>query len=261
MRLIPSMWGLSLLLSGCAGGGEPTLVETGTAPSFPVAGVITELTGAPIVDVFVTVSTEFCIPDRTGEQGGFEVQEVVAGPKRLVTYGETATTGLVASVSFSFEADAAHTFDAPIKVPRLEETWPLDEDATDEQSITTNEGLTITIPVGALQIAPFAPSELQVARVPVGDAPAFVPDGVELVDLFVLHPILSTLDPPAPVSFPSDTGLTAGTRVRFHALDYELGELVVVASGFVEESGRPRTDDGQGIPELTWVGLSVEEEE
>lgn len=99
------------------------------------------------------------------------------------------------------------------------------------------------------------------ARVPVDEAPAFVPEGVELADLFVLHPILSTLDPPASVSFPSDSGLIAGTRVRFHALDYELGQLIVVATGFVDESGRPRTDDEQGIPELTWVGLSVEEEE
>jgi hypothetical protein len=255
------LWALALLLLGCRDGHEPPPADTDEESAFSVSGVITDLDGGPVVDVFVTVSTEFCIPDRTDAQGAFEVQEVMAGPKRLVTYGETATSGLVASVSFGFDADTAHVFDPPIKLPRLEETWPVDEDAADAQVITTSEGLTLTIPVGALALAPFAPSELQVARVPVADAPGFVPVGIELVDLFVLHPILSTLDPPASVSFPSDNGLATGTRVRFHALDYELGQLVAVASGEVDEDGRPTTDDGQGISELTWVGLSIEEKE
>jgi hypothetical protein len=225
-----------------------------------VGGVIIDLDGEPVIDVFVTVSTEFCIPDRTDESGAFEVREVVAGPKRLITYGETATSSLVASVSFAFEAEAAHVFGAPIQLPRLDESWELDEEASDEQVITTSEGLTLTIPVGALDLAPFAPSELQVARMLLEAAPGFGPEGAALVDLFVLHPILSTLEPPAPVAFPNDTGLAIGTRVRIHALDYALGRLVPVATGEVGEDGRPRTDDGQGIPELTWIGLSVMEQ-
>lgn len=118
-----------------------------------------------------TVSTEYCIPDRTDADGSFSVEEVTPGPKRLITYGETAMSGLVASVAFSFDAD---------------------------------------------------------------QTPNFVPEGLDLVDLFVLHPILSTLDPPAPLSFPSDTGLAPETRVNFHTLDYETGQLVEVASGTVD---------------------------
>jgi len=251
---------LALLLAACGGNPEPTETAHEAEQAFSVVGEITDLSGQPVIDVFVTVSTEFCIPDRTDENGAFEVREVVAGPKRLITYGETASSSLVASVSFAFEAEQAHVFDASIQLPRLDETWPLDEQADDEQVITTSAGLTLTVPAGALDLAPFAPPELQVAQVPLGAAPGFVPEGVALVDLFVLHPILSTLDPPAPIAFPSDTGLAVGTRVRFHALDYELGQLVPVATGEVGEDGRPRTDDGQGIPELTWVGLSVVEE-
>lgn len=253
-------WAMMLVLAACGDAKEAANAEPGDSPAFTVGGVITDLTGEPVIDVFVTVSTEFCIPDRTDEGGAFEVREVVAGPKRLVTYGETASSSLVASVSFAFKAEAAHVFGTPIQLPRLDDTWPLDEEADNEQVITTSEGMTLTIPVGALDLAPFAPSELQVARVRLEAAPGFVPEGVALVDLFVLHPILSTLDPSAPVSFPSDTGLAVGTRVRFHALDYELGQLVPVATGEVGEDGRPRTDDGQGIPELTWIGLSVVED-
>ena len=104
-----------------------------------------------------------------------------------------------------------------------------------------------------------SPDELQVARVAISDAPPIAPPGVELVDLFVLHPILSPIDPPAAIAFPADTGLAPGTRVTFHALDYELGQLVPVASGEVDAEGRAVSDEGQGIPELTWVGLSVED--
>jgi len=250
----------SVLLTACGGGQETALPEAGEAADFTVGGVISDLEGEPVIDVFVTVSTEFCIPDRTNEDGSFEVQEVVAGPKRLITYGETASSSLVASVSFAFEAQAAHVFGAPIQLPLLDETWPLDEEALDEQVITTSAGLTLTIAVGALDLAPFAPSELQVARVPLAATPDFVPEGVELVDLFVLHPILSTLDPPASIAFPNDTGLSPGTRVRFYTLDYEAGLLTTVATGLVDEQGRATTDAGQGIPELTWVGLSLEEE-
>ena len=171
-----------------------------------------------------------------------------------------ASSALVASVSFGFEAEGQHVFEAPIRLPRLDERWPIVEESPEEQVITTDDGLTLTILPAALKLAPFAPAELQVARVPLADAPAFVPVGVELVDLFVLHPILSTLSPPAPLAFPDDTGLSPGTRVSFHALDYESGQLIPVASGEVDETGRPRTDDGEGISELTWVGLSVEVE-
>ena len=94
----------------------------------------------------------------------------------------------------------------------------------------------------------------------MAQAPAFVPDGVALVDLFVLHPILSTIDPPASVTFPADTGLAPGTSVVFHSLDYDTGQLVAVATGVVDADGRPASAEGLGLAELTWVGLSVGDE-
>ena len=214
--------------------------------------------GQPVVDVFVTVSTEFCIPDRTGADGAFSVSEVDPGEKRLITYGETASNGLFASVVFAFEADAAMTFEAPVRTPKMTEAWPLDPSSSDVQEITTDDGLTLTLPPGALTLAPFAPAELQVARVPISEAPPFVPDGFALTDLFALGPIQSTFDPPAPVAFPPDSDLAPGSPVVFHSLDYDTGLLVPVATGTVDEAHRPMTDPGQGLPELTWVGVSLE---
>ena len=151
-------------------------------------------------------------------------------------------------------------FEAPIKMPRFEEIYLLNEDNSDEYTIATNDGLEIIIAPSALNLAPFSPSELQVARVPIAQSPPFIPEDVELVDRFVLHPILSTLDPPSVISFPNDTELPIDSTVKFYALDYELGKLAPVATGFVDENGHPKTNDGQGIPELTWIGLSIMEE-
>jgi len=252
----------SLLLLGACTAGTP--IETGEpdtsagAARFEVSGQVVDLVGDPVVDVFVTVSTEFCIPDRTDAQGGFTVGEVDPGDKRLITYGETAANGLFASVAVAFSADVATTFDQPIPAPALEERWPIDPGAATEQQVTTSHGLDLSIPAGSLTVAAFAPDEVQVARVPVAQAPPFVPDGVTLVDLFALHPIQSTFDPPAPVAFPGDTGLFPGTAITFHSLDYELGLLVPVATGTVDADGRPVTDAGEGLPELTWVGISTE---
>jgi hypothetical protein len=222
-------WASSLvLLVACTSG---SLEETGgqdTSTSedpdrYEVSGQVVDLAGAPVVDVFVTVSTEFCIPDRTDEARGFTVGEVDAGDKRLITYGETAANGLFASVVFAFSADGTLTFDGPIPTPSLDERWPVYPDATSEQQVMTSDGLQLTIPAGSLSMAPFAPDEVQVARVNVDQAPPFVPDDLTLVDLFALHPIQSILDPPAPVAFPGDIGLSPGTAVTFHSLDYETG--------------------------------------
>lgn len=229
--------------------------------TFSVHGTIHDQYNQPITNLFVTASSEFCIPDQTDEQGVFEIRNVEEGEKRLIIYGDTTPDGLVASVSFTFEVENNHVFEAPIKMPRFEEIYLLNEDNSDEYTIATNDGLEIIIAPSALNLAPFSPSELQVARVPIAQSPPFIPEDVELVDLFVLHPILSTLDPPSVISFPNDTELPIDSTVKFYALDYELGKLAPVATGFVDENGHPKTNDGQGIPELTWIGLSIMEEE
>jgi hypothetical protein len=226
---------------------------------FSVVGQVVDLERNPVVDLFVTVSTEFCIPDRTDGEGGFEVGSVTDGPKRLITYGETASNGLFASVVFDFDAAGEVRLADPVVVPALVERYPVDPDSLEEQSIESEDGLELKMAPGALELAPFAPDEVQIARVPIEDAPPFVPDGVTLADLFVLHPIRSTLDPPASVVFPEVSGASPGAAVVFFALDYETGQLRAVATGSVNDQNRPATHEGEGIPELTWIGIALEE--
>ena len=238
-----------------AANGEDTAGDSAEAAGFSVSGQVLDLDDQPVVDVFVTVSTEYCIPDRTAEDGSFTVGDVDAGDKRLITYGETAENGLFASVVFPFEASDTVTFDDPVLAPALTETWPLDP--TIDQQIETDDGLSLTISADSLSLAPFAPEELQVARVPVARTPPMVPEGVTLLDVFVLHPIQSTLDPPAPVAFPGNTELSEGQAVAFWSLDYDTGLMAQVATGTVDAEGRPVTADGEGLVELTWVGVAL----
>ncbi len=254
---------LCWLLVAC-GGPTPTadadtISDTGSeAPVYSISGRVLDLDDTPVVEVFVTVSSEFCVPDRTDDGGAFMVTEVDAGPKRLITYGETADSGLYASIVVAFDAAGDTDFPNPFYTPALTQIFPLDPDAADPKVFTSAEGIELTIPPGAVDIAPFAPDELQIARVPLDKAADFVPDGFELVDLVVLHPIQSTIDPPASLTLPADTGLAPGTTVRFLALDYDTGLLTPVADGTVDASGHPHTNDGEGIPELTWVGLALD---
>ncbi len=248
-----------LLIVACAR--SPDAVDPTDTPAaierFSVSGKILGLRGQPIQDVFVTVSTEYCIPDRTGSDGSFSVGEVDQGPKRLITYGETASNGLFASVSVAFEAEGDLAFDTPIHTPELTEIYPLDPRASTPQVIESSQGLLLTIAKSSLSLAPFAPEELQLARVPWLDAPVVMPAGVELIDLFVLHPIQSTLNPPAAVTFPATT-LDVDTAVVFYSLNYDTGQMDIVARGAIDSLGRPATHPGEGLPELTWVGVALE---
>ena len=249
----------SWLLLACAGGPGDSGVawdseDTGLE-GFEVSGQVVDLDGDAVVNVFVTVSTEFCIPDRTDDDGAFTVGAVSPGPKRLITYGETADNGLFASVAFAFDAEQAMVLAEPVVTPELTERIPLSLD--EDQLIETTEGFWLEVAAGSLEVAPFMPEELQLARVPVEQAPPFA-SSLEVVDLVVLHPIQSFFSEPAPMAFPADLGLPEGTSVTFHRLKYETGALEPVATGHVDVDGHPRTDEGQGIDELTWIALTVE---
>lgn len=247
-------------LAACAGGraGAESGTPADTATEgWVVSGRVADLDGAPVPELYVTASDAFCVPDRTGETGVFEVGNVGAGEKRLITYGNTAPGGPWGSVVVPIKVGGDLALVDAVLAPSLPEAIPLDTAA--DQTLESADGLALDVAAGSLSLAPFAEPELRLRRVPVALAPAFVPEGIELVDLFVIDPIRSTLDPPARVSFPPDLGLLPGQAVVVHALDYDTGWLVPVATGTVDETGRATSADGQGIPELTWIALSLEE--
>ena len=72
---------------------------------------------------------------------------------------------------------------------------------------------------------------------------------------------------PAPASAPEqicaepepapDPELTPGASATFYSLDYDTGTLTPVAEGTVNAEGAPITNPGQGIPELTWIGVAI----
>lgn len=261
---------LAVATLGCAqhpAGGQTTAAEdsgtesreTGVLGSSVVSGRVTSLEGVPVTDLFVSVSDEYCVPGRTSHSGEFLVEQVNDGPQRLITYGETATNGDYASVVFPVVVGGDTALAETLLVPSLTEKHPINLDSSQLQTVVSTEGLELDIEPGALTLAPFFEPEVLVARVLVEDAPPFVPEGVDLVDLHVLHPIRSTFEPPARLRLPANPALPPGSSVKFHSLDYDTGQLVEVASGTVGDDGIAATDEGQGIPELTWIGVSLAE--
>lgn len=247
---------------GAAAGPGPTDNASASTKSEPLGtstlrGRLLDLQGRPVVGVLVTASDEFCVPGRTDGDGRFLVEGLRDGPVRLVTYGETGGGERYASVVVAVEILGDTQLGAPVRVPKLTERHPIDPSADTEQVVRASDGFELTIAPGSLSLAPFFAPEILIAAVPLDRAPTIVPAGVEIVDLHVLHPIGSTLEPPAPVRVPG-VGLADGTRITFHALDYQTGLLAPVASGSVDPGGVARTSPGQGIPELTWIAISVD---
>jgi hypothetical protein len=239
--------------------GAPTDSEdTSTLGTSAVDGQIIDLSGAPVVAVFVTISDDYCVPDRSSATGSFTVEKVKDGSQRVITYGETASNGWFASVVLPIDIAGDTTLVDPVQVPRLDERHPIDLATNEQQVIVSGDGLRLFVEPGTLTLAPFFEDEILVARVPIAAVPPFVPPGVELLDLHVLHPIRSTFEPPAAIQFPPNPELTPGTPVIFHSLDYDTGLLAPVATGIVNAEGAPVTNPGEGIPELTWIGVSLE---
>ena len=246
-------------LAGCRpGGGGGGDSGGASADEGTVSGIVLDAEGAPVVGLVVTVSGEFCIPDETDAAGAFTVTGVGAGPRRLVTYGETADAGRVASLAFAFAAGGEVVFDEPIHDPFLVEAGELDGAAP----LVTPGGLEWTVEPGAFDPPPFGDATLWEARLDPALAPPFVPDGVRLLDLFALEPAGGAFDPPAAVRFPPVEGAAPGDAVRFYVLDLDAGTLVEAAEGRVDEAGRPATSpaDGGGISTLGWLAVAAEEE-
>jgi hypothetical protein len=254
----------SLLSVGC-GSSTPaasTVADAGdAAPAMTghsARGSVVDLSGNPVVNIYVTVSTEFCIPDRTSPSGTFTVRNVAPGPgKRLILYGPTAKNGPYASLSFAFSGadDVDYDFARPIVTPKLEAPLAYKSDVAEPQKLTTPDGFAITLRSADLHIEGFGDAKLYAVPVPLDKAPPFAALS-RLHVLYVLEPLQSTIASPAAVEFPNPKGLAVGAKVDILQLDYAKGELLVRGTGRVRADGKVASDDGSGITELTWVGFA-----
>jgi len=221
-------------------------------------GSVVDLAGNPVVNIYVTVSTEFCVPDRTSSTGTFTVRNVApGGAKRLILYGPTAKNGPYASLSFAFTgADTAdHEFVRPIVTPKLDAPLAYRADVVEPQKLTTSDGFSITLRAADLHIEGFGDAKLYAVPIPLDKTPPFAAVS-RLHALYVLEPLQSSIASPSAVEFPNPRGLPVGSKVDIFQLDYSKGELVVHASGHVRADGKVVSDDGSGITELTWVGFA-----
>ena len=243
--------------SAADAGGKDAIAET--PGGHTARGRVVDLSGAPVFDLYVTVSTEFCIPDRTAADGTFAVRNVgPGGNKRLILYGPTAKAGPYASLSFALTGadDADLDLTKPIVTPRLDAPLAYRPDVVEPQRLATADGFAITIRAADLKIEGFGEPKLYAVSIPREKAPPFGPIVDRLHALYVLEPLQSTLAKPAPIELPNPQALAVGAKVDIVALDYWKGALVPRAKGHVRADGKVVSDDGEGITELTWVGFA-----
>lgn len=267
MRLrLSSRWLLvfvgAALVAGCGSSTDSAATgdaSVGAPVGHVVRGTIVDLDGAAVTNIYVTVSTDFCIPDRTTKAGAFAVRNVrPGGAKRLIVYGPTASGGPYASLAFAFPgAESADVdFAKPIVIPRLVTALPYDPSAAAPQRLATSDGFAITFSAADLHLEGFGDPKLFAIRVPIDKAPPFGDVLSRLHALYVVEPLQSTLARPAKIEMPNPKGLAVGARVDIFQLDYLEGALVPAARGHVRDDGIIVSDDDNGVTELTWLGFA-----
>ncbi len=223
---------------------------------FAVEGTWLQPDGGAVTGIAVTVSTEFCIADITDDAGGFRVEDVSPGPKRLITYGSTAEYRWP-SVAFAFVAPddgADFGFAGAMVLPPLDAGVPVDLDATEAQSIVLGSGAELSIEPGALTLAPLTDPVLRSGVLDPADAAFFADLPVATLAVFAVEPILSRFAPAAQLAVPLD-GVAAGDSLGLWSIDYESGLFVREGTLLQGDDGVARTVDG-GITNLGWHAVT-----
>ena len=223
---------------------------------FAVQGLWLQPDGAPIEGIAVSVSTEFCIADITDAGGGFRVEDVSPGPKRLITYGSTAGFRWP-SVVFAFEAaddGADFSFAGALHLPALDEGVPVHLDALAPQTVVLATGLQLTFEPASIDLAPLAAPLLRSGSLPPEDANFFADLPPGAIQVFGVEPILTTFDPPAGVTV-DVADAAPGQRLGLWSIAYDTGIFVQEGTLVVDDGGVARTDSG-GLSHLGWHAIA-----
>ncbi len=129
--------------------------------------------------------------------------------------------------------------------------------------LTLPAGLKVTI--DKMELGEVDAQKFRAKTISVDKAPPFVDVTLGMVALYAFTPFATELDPGVGVTVPNQAKLAAGTAVEFFVqgtdLDDKYGpfaDFTKLAEGHVSADGTTiQTDEGQRIPELTWLGVRV----
>jgi hypothetical protein len=279
--------------SSSASTGAPTDGDSGTseAPcSIPnsdpgatcvktVSGSLTDVSGAPLKKMVVSVCGNICYFGQSDDQGKFTVsvgQNIVPNAFAVLGHGRPDYVSLYMQLPKGVSGDVTVP---PLRLPKYDTGVLLPADNAAATTITDGD-VTLQIPDNVYWDLDVEDIELKdlgrTFRVGVVDAANFPswaqPNGI--VALWGLGPFsaksesYSAMNNPTPprvklgVTVPNKTGLPAGSAVEFVVMGDSVlapvnaGTIFVAATGTVSADGQTiSTDAGQGISLVTWLGV------
>lgn len=142
-----------------------------------------------------------------------------------------------------------------LHVPALPDGAFIGPVSDDPQTLEVGDGLELTLSRGSLDAAVGDTLVDAAARlVSVDRRPElFTVEGEEIVAVYALHPFAATSS--SPIAVRADSGLAAGTEVRFRTISEIDGTFSEPVAGLAD-GARVATGEGLGITELTWLVIS-----
>jgi hypothetical protein len=235
-----------------------------------VSGKVLDTTGAPVKGKTMSVCGTICFYGKSGSDGSYTVpvnSHIVVGDFAASVHGRPD----FASLLIKLPAGSADNVTMPDMIvpalPAMGNPIPIDDASGKILSATTVKGGDVTLSFQAgtkadLDLEDVADTatgnQLRVSKVEAKDYPPFAKDA-GVTALYAVNPFDSKYDKKVGIEI-ANTGIADGP-VEFVILGEEYiskpltaGLPVVVATGTVT-GGTAKTNDGEGLNILTWIGV------
>jgi hypothetical protein len=231
-------------------------------------GSVTDLAGAPLPDLVMTLCGSICFGTRSDSTGAFVIP--IGGYLDTQNYAMHADGRPDHAVDYlRLAAAEPQIFTTTMREPALPpSTVQLPADLAPAASTVTVGDLTLSVAAGTmftLDVEDFGTTEgrtLRVAPVSLAEAPSHAI--IAKVDaIYALAPSGAKSSTKMGVTLKNSAGLPASAAVELLVLgdDYfstppNVGVLGVQATAHVSADGQTiQTDPGEGISEITWLGV------
>jgi hypothetical protein len=221
--------------------------------------------GKPLVNLITTACGDGCTFGRTNAEGisDMEVRRYM-GKAALMLHGRSKYASYYVRLQ-GLEGDVDKgTMILPL-MPTEGVTIPEDGAAT----TLTSGDVKLTLPAGLkveidkMELGEVDEQKLRAKAVATDKAPPFVEASLGMAALYAFTPFGTILTPGVGVTVPNGAKLAPGAAVEFFVQGTDLddkygtfGGFTKLAEGHVSADGTTiQTDDGQLIPQLTWLGI------
>jgi hypothetical protein len=252
--------------NGCvapAGGIEP-----GQLCVRSLSATVKDLDGASVASLITTACGDGCSFGKT-DQAGTTRMDVRRYMRKaaLMLHGRSRWASYYSRFDATGDVDKGQLF-----LPKMPFDQGVDLPASGEAKAVTFGDVTYTFAAGSeikvdqLELESAEEQRFRAVAVPVDKAPPFVAEaGGGFAAVYALTPFATRITPGASVTLANTAKLAAGAAVELFiqgtALDDSYGAFGAfskVADGHVSADGATiRTDDGQSVPQITWLGVRL----